>query len=360
MKFSQYQREQFKNLSGKQRKAFLESVRRRQRRKCHCLMGCVKCGCHPMIIPKEMVERMYGDYERGLSFSAIGRLYPLKNGRARGHSEVRNMFKRRGLAVRPVGHSHLRNVGNNGCFVSITPPTEKEITEMIRSATKIVVPEPLKLFWRKWSMAQRARFLERLRARINSPQDRPTTPFSSNVEPFDYTSQRAQAIQRKSNASLDSHQWRVKIKLKTQGVIYGDELYYWFHNTGYVSSGWSPEKGRPILHHIIWEQHNVRKVPDKFTVIFKDGNKNNLAPVNLTLRSMADCARQNQIFNRLKSDPENPRLKETRDRMTLGLVRRHAAKSRNRTNIILNRFNKKEPNAVNDTIHNLKRQVVAH
>jgi len=55
---------------------------------------------------------------------------------------------------------------------------------------------------------------------------------------------------------------------------------------------------------VIWAHHHRRPVPPKTTVIHSDGNKNNLDPKNLILRTIADAARANSIQYQLARDPE--------------------------------------------------------
>ena len=76
---------------------------------------------------------------------------------------------------------------------------------------------------------------------------------------------------------------------------------------------------------MIYEEAHGR-IPEKFTVIHKDGNKNNLLPENLALRSMAECARQNAWHRRREKFP--------------GLAQRIADKAwdtKNRRQVVLQR-----------------------
>jgi hypothetical protein len=245
-----------------------------------------------MTLPSDLVASMYADYQRGLSLSAVSRRYK------RCRKSLREVFARRGLKLRD-SFNQVR--GSSGQFVPFTAATPAEINAMIAGLTRIAVPPALKTEWRHWSLARRGKFIARLRRKLKSPQDRPATPFSSNVEPFDYATPRAWAIARKANAGCNSRTARVKLKPASQGVIWHKQLFFWSAKSGaYYAGPFLPGIGRPALHHLIWQQHNRKPLPASHTVIFKDGNKNNLSPRNLALRSRADCAIQNRSRSRVR------------------------------------------------------------
>jgi hypothetical protein len=246
-----------------------------------------------MTLPSDLVSAMYADYQRGCALAALARAY----GRDRG--SLRRMFQRRGLAVRPhlAPNRHLPN----GCWAPYTPATPAQIDAMIAGLSRVMIPDGLRIEWRHWPMSKRAEFIALVRCKLNFPNDRPRTPFSANVRPFDYTTPRAWEIARAANSALDSHTARVKLKLASQGVIWRGKLFFWSRQgDGYYPGPYKPGIGRLSLHHLIWERHNRRPVPPHYTVIFRDANKNNLSPGNLTLRSRADCAGQNSRAGRLK------------------------------------------------------------
>jgi hypothetical protein len=167
------------------------------------------------------------------------------------------------------------------------------------------VPQELKFEWRHWSLARRGKFIACIRAKLNRPTDRPCLPFSANVEPFDYSTPRAQAIARQMNAGCTSRQWRAMIRLNSQGVIYQGRLYFWAadggggHTGAYYIGPWTPGTGRPALHHIIWRKFNG-PIPAGHVVRARDGNPNNLDPANLYLATRNDVARENQAASLLK------------------------------------------------------------
>lgn len=244
-------------------------------------------------VSDELVRLMHADYSTGMALNAVGRKY----GRSR--NGVRNIFHCRGLFVRPFNAPSQDP--KTGRILPFVPKTAAEITALIRGLKRVSVPAALKLEWRRWSMDRRRDFIRRARYHLNQP-GRPGTPFSSNVTPFEYGSPAAMAIEAKLNRGTNSRTKRIKIKPCSQGVIYRGKLYFWTHGAKYTSGmGWSPTIGRPSLHHIIWEEHHGGKVPAGQTVIFLDGNNNNLAPENLGLRSRADCARENRMLSRSRN-----------------------------------------------------------
>lgn len=61
-------------------------------------------------------------------------------------------------------------------------------------------------------------------------------------------------------------------------------------DTGYPPRDWVP------VHHIAWKEAG-RQIPTGFRLVFKDGNKLNVALDNLELVSIADLMRRNTIHN---------------------------------------------------------------
>lgn len=164
----------------------------------------------------------------------------------------------------------------------------------IATATRVRVPPALKVEWRQWSLARRGEFIARIRAKLASPKDRPAFPFSANVEPFDYASEKAHAIAAQMNAGCDSRSARMKIKVCSQGVIWRGKLWFWVHDNGYCQGPYTREHGRPVLHHVIWKETHASTVPPSHVIRFADGNPNNHAPENLVLAHRNDLARENQ------------------------------------------------------------------
>jgi hypothetical protein len=196
-----------------------------------------------------------------------------------------------------------------GRFAStLQPLTPEAINKLIAGATRLAVPAALKREWRGWPMERRGEFISRLRKKLRLPTDRPNTPFSSNVEPFDYTSPRANQIMNRKNAGRGSKYFAVKMDIKSQGVIYRDELWFWSHKTGYQLGPWTPERGRPCLHHHIWRETHGRPVPAGMVLVFKDGNRNNLSPDNLAPATKNDICRQNQAAALTRSSRERTAL----------------------------------------------------
>lgn len=233
-----------------------------------------------------LVQQMHAEYLAGASLAELGR----RSGRS--HSSVRELFVVRGLPVRPCAPTPFDPI--TGRKLAAIPLTETQIEALIGKALKIAVPLELKLEWRKWPLTRRADFIARLRARLHSPDDAPLGPYSSNVEPFDYGSPRAWEILTEANRGLSSRFWKVKFDVKSQGVIFRDRLWFWSRKTGYQSGPWTPEHGRPVLHHLLWEEENGRPVPPASVIRFADGNPNNFTPSNLILVTRNALARENQ------------------------------------------------------------------
>jgi hypothetical protein len=249
--------------------------------------------------PKDKVAAMHRLYMTGATLREVGEKFG-------GHSNgaVRNMFRIRGLFLRE---------GNPGCYQPGPRKTDVEIEAMIAKATRIAVPHELHNEWRDyWPMERRIWFLNRLRAKLKSPKDRPARPFSSNVEPFDYSSARAHAICAEKNKGRSSREANVKLRIVSQGVIYKGELYFWQSNFpqaggAYYTGPWRPDVGRPALHHLIWEEFNG-PVPPHHVVRMRDNNPNNLDPANLYLQSRGDEASENRRAIRIKQSREKTAL----------------------------------------------------
>jgi hypothetical protein len=245
-------------------------------------------------IPLEDVMAMHADYQRGLSMGQVAKMY------GRNRQSLPHVFKSRGLSVRPLAYDVKRN--KDGSFRKARPARPHELEKMIQALRRVEVPDKLKREWRLWSIERRMWFIRRARERF--PSSRPKVPFSANVIPFDYGTPAARELVKQLNKGRNSRNKRAQLKPAAEGVIFEGQLWYWCRNSeiqgdGYFLGTFKKEYfaeygvGRPSLHHTIWRRHNKRKVPAGFTVICKDGNKNNLDPQNLGLRSRADCARQN-------------------------------------------------------------------
>ncbi len=258
---------------------------------------------HGRRLPDSLVHAMYQDYRAGMTFAAVERKHdrPVKS--------VRTLFVSRGLHVRESkGVSTFRRP--DGSFAPYIPKTEVEIEAIILKATKVTVPEELRLDWRKWDLARRGDFIARLRARISGPDDRPDLPFSDNVEPFDYTTEKAWEIVHRKNGTAASQQWKARILPSSQGVIFAGRLYFWngIGNGYFEGCSWTRGHGRPSLHHVIWSLHHGRAVPHLHVVRHADGNPNNLTPSNLILRTRNDVVRESQAVALTRKSRERTRL----------------------------------------------------
>ncbi len=260
--------------------------RRKQTRRMHVRRGLIE---RARLDP--LVAQMHAEYMRPRSLHAVAAAYNRTPG------AVRQMFKRRGLYIRPF--KEIRRQAN-GSPVRYVPFTAHQIDAMIERATRIVVPPELKFEWRSWPLAKRADFIQRIRDRLRREDDRPQLPFSSNVEPFDYGSARAHEIIAALNVGRTSRTKVSRLRPVSQGVIYKGVLYFWTAEgnqpgTGaYYAGGWRPGKPRAALHHVIWRERHQRPIPPKHVIRQLDRNPNNLDPKNLVLATRNDLARENQ------------------------------------------------------------------
>jgi hypothetical protein len=268
------------------------------RKPCGCLYGsCLKCATaeNALILKPALVAAMWADYEAGMTLSAVGRKY------GRGRKGLAEIFKRRGYKLRPAPVPRL------GYGVKIPEPTAEELAALIAKLPRLSVPPEIKVHWRKWPLAQRAEFIQMMRKKF--PSNRPTKPFSSNVIPFDYGTPEVHAIAKEMNRGRTSQTKIIALKPCSEGVIYRGRIYFWDKHDVYVQgTKWTPENGRPVLTHVVWKDATGQPVPARTMVIQKDGNKNNFAPENLALISMAENGMRNSIPARLKKDPRNPVL----------------------------------------------------
>ena len=282
-------------------------------------------------IPKEEVIAMYADYQTGMSMSAVG-----KKHRGVTSNTVREIFTKRGLAVRVSGHIQDRPHAANGPLLPDPPKTEIEIAAMVAALTSFRVPMGLRAEWRHWPMVKRHGFILRLRKKF--PSMMPTGKFSAGLTPFRYGTPAAMDLLARLTAGKPSREWPVRLFPASDGVIFRGEFYFWVLNTGYCT-GRHP---RRALHHLLWEEYNGRPIPEQMTVIHVDGNKNNFVRKNLGLRSMADCARMNQSFLRLARNPNDPRAQAAAQRVSAALSKSHTdrrlARQSDRTSFLLGSF----------------------
>lgn len=240
------------------------------------------------MISEATIHEIYALYQAGTPLAAIGR----RHGRT--GSTIRGLFRCRGLTLRDhhAGKTRLRA----GTFAPADLLTPAQIERLIATAKKIIVPPALKPTWRKWSLAQRASFIHRLRLKLQPANARPPGPFSANVQPFDYTTPAAWDIIHRLNAGTNSRTAKCKMDICSQGVIHGGELWFWSQHIGYQRRGnfYSDPQGKQALHHFLWSQHHRRPVPPSHIIRHRDGNANNLDPANLILAHRNDTCRENQ------------------------------------------------------------------
>jgi len=310
---------------------------RAKRKPCGCLSGwCLKC-CrrgNKRAIPSAEVQRMHRLYMTGISLSDVGRRFPQRNGKPRVHGEVQNIFRRRGMYVRPYRQHHARNVA--GRFVADPPMKAAEINALIAGLRRVAVPGPLHREWRLWPLKRRAWFIKKVRVHLAKKTGKkfaPAGPHSANVRPFDYTTTEAREIVDRLNKGRNSRNKVANLKPSSQGMIYEGRLYFWAGECYWRQT--HPYRGYLLLHREIYKQHRG-PIPAGMTVIHLDGNKNNFNPANLGLRSMADCARQNAWHRRRDKFPGL--AGRIADKSWTTRVRKQAARARSTTALLVQNF----------------------
>lgn len=238
-------------------------------------------------VPDERVAEMYAAYSAGESLAEVARRFE------RSPVAIREVFRSRGFALRnPPPNLNTRR--GDGSFQPFVPKTPAEIEAIVASMTRLWMPPEIRNDWRHWSLAQRGDFLDRVRAKLAGARWRPTTPFSSNVEPFDYATQKAHDIIKALHSAKSSPSIKAQLRLASQGVIYRGELWFWNHQVGYVTGAWTPKCNRLLLHRAIWEEHHGRKLSSNELIRFADGNRNNFDPSNLTRIDRVDAHAEGQ------------------------------------------------------------------
>lgn len=86
-----------------------------------------------------------------------------------------------------------------------------------------------------------------------------------------------------------------------------------------TDTGYTPDDYR-MVHHLAWEKHHGRPVPEGHAVVFRDGNKRNFAPANLELVTRAELMRRNSYHTNLP--PELARIVQLRGVITRKINRR--------------------------------------
>jgi hypothetical protein len=236
------------------------------------------------------IRRWHKEYREGAIIDTLAAKHRLST------KTISLKFRELGLKVRTAQE-----------YLGLPKLTARQIDALVRKAGRVHVPARLKREWRGWPMERRRDFILRIRAKLNSPKDQATTPFSANVERFDYWSENARTIVQRMNAGRNSRNKVIALKPGSQGVIWtpaGGEpqIFFWVSNLP-KSAGGIYQKGaggtyrtaadRPLLHHLIWKEHHEREIPAGHVIRFRDGNVNNLDPENLDLQWRGDEAMEN-------------------------------------------------------------------
>ncbi len=254
------------------------------------------------MVSPSLIREMHAAYMAGASFGELARRY----GRPR--SCLREHFKSRGLFIRPFTAKVNRD--QRGRILPLARITPAQLTALIASIKRLQIPEQLRTEWRHWPLTRRADFVRRVRAHLRRPQDAPTAPYSSNVEPFDYGSSDAHALARAENVGRNSRTKAVSIHLISQGVIYHGNLWFWVSSWpqaggAYYRGPYREGIGRPALHRAIYQEVHG-PIPPSHCVVMRDGNPNNLKPSNLKLihrREEAWANRSKHFLQRSRSEP---------------------------------------------------------
>lgn len=284
------------------------------RKPCGCLYGsCLQCrSSHSArYYTEQKVAAMRMDYDSGMTQAAVERKHGVPSKGLRGIFELRKI---------PLRDNTLRQPRHDGCrFVADPPKTEAELSAMIASLDKVKVPAALKAEWRHWSLAKRGQFIDRVRAALvqRGRKFAPTGPCSKNVIPFGYATPAARAIADAANVGLNSRTFVIDLKPSSQGLIFEDELWFWaFDGYQRQQHGHDLKAGyRPFLHRYLYARWHG-PIPDGFTVIFRDRNKNNFSKKNLALRSMADCAKHNALHAQCLRAPTPENLARKKEMFT--------------------------------------------
>lgn len=86
-----------------------------------------------------------------------------------------------------------------------------------------------------------------------------------------------------------------------------------------TDTGYSPRDYRPV-HHLVWEKHHGRPIPEGHAVAFRDGNARNFDPGNLELITRAELMRRNSYHTNLP--PELAQIVQLRGVLTRKINRR--------------------------------------
>lgn len=294
----------------------------------------------PLRVPEEIIAAMHAEHLVGRTLAEVGRRFPGRAG-ARAGKSVRELFVRRGLAVRESDRLRGREIGPDGRLLPGPVPSRAEIRRRIKSLRRLKLPPGCRPWWNRAGAAARRWLLGELRRAFPARCARPETAFSANVEPFDYLSPRAWGIARRLNQGRPSRKIPVRLKLASFGVIWDGRLWLWTWDKSGV--GYHYESGKPVLereplHQAIYRREHG-EIPDGALVFFKDGNHNNLDPANLGVRSRAECAVANSVQARLKADPRNPELRALEERRIAAMIQARRRRSRAAVGVLLERFN---------------------
>jgi hypothetical protein len=218
-------------------------------------------------IPLGLLDVIHADYLKGVSLAKLGRHHRIKA------AALPETFIRRGFKLRPPA-------GDDGQGSQ----TDRQIASLAKVARRFRVPRKVLKLWKRWSLAQRAVFIAELRKRFWKGEERPVGPYSEGMTPFDYGTPLAHLLIANVNAGGDQWHKAGKLDIRSQGVIWRNELWFWT-NGFYRRSAFVDREAEPGLHQVIWKEANGCEIPKEHVVSFSDGNRNNFAPSNLVLMS---------------------------------------------------------------------------
>lgn len=230
--------------------------------------------------PAGLAEQMHADHVAGM------RLFELQQKYGKTKTSIRQAFEARGMKLIPW---------SDGRFVrTLKLKTKKELITLAGEMTRVVVHPAIKTEWREWSMEKRKWWIALVRERLGPLHSRPSGEFSSNVVPFEYGDAILEDWLREKNGGKSSHTAGCKVKVCSQGVMWGGALWFWSRKAGYQEGiPWHIAKARRLLHVAIYESVHG-PTPPHSVIRYNDGNWNNLDPGNLRCETRNNLARENQ------------------------------------------------------------------
>lgn len=241
----------------------------------------------------ELASAMVAAYAAGKSLTEVGRIFPLR-GKARTYTSVREVLRRRGVVIRESAMSRTREkCPVTGRLLAKRRFSDDEIKELISKESRMRIPPALKWEWRIWSVERRRLVLGWLRDRF--PSTRPTgTLVLEGAMFFDRCTPEAQALCDSLNVGTNSWTAVIKLDVRSEGIIFEDEFWFWLRKTGYLRMGpWKSDATKAMLQRHLWERWNG-ELPPSHVVQHVNGNRNDFSRENLVAVHREKLLRSNQ------------------------------------------------------------------